>query len=157
MEGFVNDNLGAKRTTREDWLAHNTPKVQELFLKDKDQFVLIADGTYCYIQKSANHEFQRSTWSGQKKRNLIKPFLVCASDGTIIDIYGPYEARLNDAKIMELVLKEDEDLRKLIKENDILIADRGFRDCRKTIKKNYRVDVIIPACNYIFIQIFHSY
>ena len=54
---------------------------------------------------------------------------------------------MNDAKIMELVLKEDEDLRKLIKENDILIADRGFRDCRKTIKKNYRVDVIIPACN----------
>ena len=64
---------------------------------------------------------------------------------------------MNDAKIMELVLKEDEDLRKLIKENDILIADRGFRDCRKTIKKNYRVDVIIPAYNYIFIKIFHSY
>ena len=77
--------------------------------KDKDQFVLIACGIYCYIQKSANHDFQRSTWSGQKKRNLIEPFLVCASDGTIIDIYGPYEARLNDAKIMELVLKEDED------------------------------------------------
>ena len=76
MEGFINDNLGAKRTTRRDWLAHNTPQVQELFLKDKDQFVLIADGTYCYKQKGANHEFQRSTWSGQKKRNLIKPFFV---------------------------------------------------------------------------------
>ena len=54
---------------------------------------------------------------------------MCATDGTIIDIYGPYEATLNDAKIMERVLKEDENLRELIKENDILIADRGFRDC----------------------------
>jgi len=33
----MNDNLGAKRTTREDRLAHNTPQVQGLFLKDKDQ------------------------------------------------------------------------------------------------------------------------
>ena len=50
--------------------------------------VLIADGTYCFIQKSANLEFQRETYSIQKKRNLIKPFVVCASDGTIFQKLG---------------------------------------------------------------------
>ena len=144
LNGFVSDNLGAKRTSRENWLSHNTPQAIEFFAKDDDQFVLIADGTYCYIQK--NHGFQRATYSCQKKRNLIKPFLVCATDGTIIDVYGPYEARMNDAKIMEHVLKDDADLRELLKEDDILIADRGFRDCRKSIKKDYNIDVIIPTC-----------
>jgi hypothetical protein len=84
--GFVAKNLGAKRTQRDDWLTHNTPQVKELFFKDDDQFAFIADGTYCYIQKSSNHSFQRATWSVQKKRNLVKPFVMCASDGTIIDV-----------------------------------------------------------------------
>ncbi len=73
---------------------------------------------------------------------------MCAADGTIIDIYGPYDAILNDAKIMERVLLEDKNLRELIKEEDILIAAGGFRDCRRNIKKNYKIDVIIPTCNF---------
>ena len=109
---------------------------------------MIADGTYCYIQKSSHYEFQRKTYSVQKKRNLIKPFLVCAADGTIIDIYGPYDAILNDANIMERVLSEDKSLRELIMEGDILIADRGFRDCKRNIKKKYKIDVITPTCKY---------
>ncbi len=148
LNEFIVDNFGAKRTTRKDWLSQNTIQAKELYLKHEDQFIFIADGNYCYIQKSANHEFQRKTYSGQKKRNLVKPFLVCATDGTIIDIYGPHEATLNDAKIMERVLTEDENLRELIKENDILIADRGFRDCTKNIKKEYKIDIIIPTCNF---------
>ena len=70
----------------------------------------IADGTYCYIQKSANHKFQRKKYSGLKKRNLVKQFLACTTDGIIIDIYGIYEATLNDAKIMARVLMEDANL-----------------------------------------------
>ncbi len=110
--------------------------------------VLIADGTYCFIQKSANLEFQRELYSVQKKRNLIKPFVVCASDGTIVDIYGPFEATLNDAQIMIKVLETDKDLRRLIKEGDILIAERGFRDCKNSIKKDYKMEMIIPTCKY---------
>jgi hypothetical protein len=33
------------------------------------------------------------------------------------------------------VLETDKDLRRLIKEDDILIADRGFRDCKNLSKK----------------------
>ena len=60
-----------------------------------------------------------------------------------------YEATLNDAKIMERVITEDENLGELIKENDILIADRGFRDCTKNIKREYKIDIIIPTCNFV--------
>ena len=66
-----------------------------MFLKNDDQFLIIADVTY------------RETYSGQKKRNRIKPFLVCASDGTIIDIYGPINATVNDAKILSQVQVTD--------------------------------------------------
>ncbi len=148
LKGFVSENLAAKRTTREGWITHNTITVSELFLNNPDQLVLIADGTYCFIQKSANLEFQRETYSVQKKRNLIKPYVVCASDGTIVDIYGPFEATLNDAQIMIKVLETDKDLRRLIKEGDILIAERGFRDCKNSIKKDYKMEMIIPTCKY---------
>ncbi|CAF1054262.1 unnamed protein product [Brachionus calyciflorus] len=36
---------------------------------------------------------------------LIKPFLVCCSDGYIIDCYGPLKDNFNDAKILDYILK----------------------------------------------------
>jgi hypothetical protein len=35
--------------------SHNTTQVTELFLKNDNQLVLIADGTYCFIKKSSNN------------------------------------------------------------------------------------------------------
>jgi len=46
------------------------------------------------------------------------------------------------------VLETDKDLRRLIKEGDILIAERGFRDCKNSIKKDYKMEMIIPTCKY---------
>ena len=73
--------------------------------------------------------------------------LVCVLDGTIIYIFGPFNATVNDAKIMSQVLSSDRYLRELLKKDDVLVADRGFRDCRKSIKKEYKIDVIISKCN----------
>ena len=120
----------------------NTKQCKELFLKDDNQLLLIADGTYCYIQKSSNNFLQIKTYSGQKK----KPFLICAADGTIVDVYGPYGAPVNDAAIIEDVFKNDRYLRELVKSGVILIADRGLRDCLKTVKKQFNIQVIIPPC-----------
>jgi hypothetical protein len=113
LKDFVEHNLGVEHLTRDEWLSHNTTQVTELFLKNDNQLVLIADGTYCFIQKSSNNEFQRKTYSGQKKRHLVKPFVVCAADGTIVDIYGFFDAKKNDAKIMEDVFAKDKYLRQL--------------------------------------------
>ena len=133
LKKFIADNLGAKRMSREELINHNTLMVNELFLENKVQLVLIADGTYCFCQKSQNNEFQRLTYSGSKKRHLVKPFVICTSDGTIVDIYGFYAATINDATIMEDVLSKDKELRDIFQPDDILIADRGFRDCLKSL------------------------
>jgi hypothetical protein len=116
--------------------SHNTKQCKQLFLKDDIQLLLIADATYCCIQKSSNNFLQRKTYSGQKKRHLVNPFLICATDGTIVDVYGPYRATVNDATIIEDVFKNDSYLRELVKSVDILIADRGFRDCPEQLKSN---------------------
>jgi len=63
---------------------------KELFDLNKTQFIIICDGTYCYIQKSANNLIQRLTYSVQKGRPLVKPFVICTTDGFIIDIFGFY-------------------------------------------------------------------
>lgn len=59
--------------------------------------------------------------------------MICTSDGTIVDIYGFYAATINDATIMEDVLSKDKELRDIFQPDDILIADRGFRDCLKSL------------------------
>jgi hypothetical protein len=59
-----------------------------------------------------------------------------------------YAATVNDAKIMEDVFENDVNLRELIKPDDILIADRGFRDCIKIVKERYKINVIIPPCTF---------
>ena len=101
--------------------------VKLLFEIDDDILVLIADGTYLYCEKSFNNELQRKTYNGQKKRPLIKPFIIVASDGFIIDVYGPYPAIDNDAKIIEHIFENDNDFKDLIRPGDIIL-DRGFRD-----------------------------
>jgi len=101
---------------------------------------LIADGTYCYCQKSSNNLFQRKSYSVQKKAHLVKPFVICATDGHIVDIYGLFEATKNDARILSEVLANDNDLKTLLKPNDLFILDRGFRDCRKELKEMYNLD-----------------
>jgi hypothetical protein len=88
LKEFIADNLVAKRMSREEWINHNTLMVNELFLENKVQLVLIADGTFCFCKKAQNNEFQRLTYSGSKKRHLVKPFEIFSSDGTIVDIYG---------------------------------------------------------------------
>jgi hypothetical protein len=35
------------------------------------------------------------------------PFVLCAANGTIVEIYGFYNAKQNDAKIMEDILEKD--------------------------------------------------
>ena len=86
----------------------------------------------------------------KKKRHLVKPFVLCTADGTIVDIYGLYAATVNDAKIMGDVFENDVNPRELIKPEDIFIADRGFRDCIKIVKKRFKINVIIPPCTFFF-------
>ena len=76
-----------------------------------------------------------------KKRHFVKHFVICNTDGYIVDIYGLYEATLNDAAILLNILEKDIELGKLIKQNYFLIVDRGFRDCVDVLEKKYNLMV----------------
>ena len=128
-------------------MEHNTDIVKRLFELNEDCLALIADGTYLYCEKSLNNKVQRKTYSGQKKRHLIKPFIIVTSDGHIVDVFGPYAATYNDAKIIENIFEKKDDFKKLIHPGDLLILDRGFRDIVKQLEKKYKIITKMPACS----------
>ena len=146
LKNFVKENIGAAHLTRQQWLENNSKIAQELFAINKNQFIATGDGTYCEIQRSANNRFQRKTYSVQKKKHLVKPFVMTASNGRIIDIFGLHEATKNDATILLEIMETSNDLNELIQESDILILDRGFRDCIKTLEEKYLLFPKMQAC-----------
>ena len=133
---FVSDNLGPQSLTRTEWLLHNTDLAQKTCIEnDPNRLVLITDGTYLYCQKSLNNEFQKlylffylnrvvciyigilissATYSLYKKSHLVKPFIICASDGRIVDISGPYKAKENDEPLLKTILTTDQSINLLL-------------------------------------------
>jgi hypothetical protein len=93
--------------SRDKWLKKNTIVFNELYELNDDQLCIIADGTYIYCQKSSTNKIQRTFYSVQKKRSLIKPFIMCASNGYIINVFGPFLAFDIDAKILLKILESN--------------------------------------------------
>lgn len=122
---FVPFFLGANRS-REFYLHHNNTTAKELHSMGKTTLGVVADGTYTHLEKSSNNQFQYLSYSGQKKDNLIKPFIICCLDGYIIDCYGPFQATYNDATILDYILDTDENLVRILKpKKTIIFLDRG--------------------------------
>jgi hypothetical protein len=147
-DGFVQKHLGVHHVSREQIInEHTTTFARTLF--GQDRVILVEDGTYIYIQKSADYLFARHTLSGHKHRYLIKPMVCCATDGYFIDIFGPYLAdqKNSDAFIFkhqheEMIQTDVTSLRKLVRDGDIYIVDRGFRGTEGTVSG---VDIQYPA------------
>lgn len=59
--------LGAKHLNRRDFLLFNNITTTVLHDLRFDDLAVIADGTYCRIEKSSNNTFQYNSWSEQKK------------------------------------------------------------------------------------------
>ncbi|CAF1003785.1 unnamed protein product [Brachionus calyciflorus] len=66
-EFFVPNYLGCNSLRRDQWVTQNSIIATELYSLSNDQFVVIADGTYIYCQKSSNNFFQRKSYSCPKK------------------------------------------------------------------------------------------
>lgn len=56
--------------------------------------------------KSENYALQKSTYSGQKHRNLVKMMMCVQPDGMIANVFGPYKAGENYASILKRTLNE---------------------------------------------------
>ncbi len=143
---FVPKYLGVKHLTRDNWVNQNSIMAKELYNVANNELVLIADGTYIYCQKSTYNTLQRKTYSVQKNRHLGKPFVICTPNGRILDVYGLFPTTSNDATIITQVLKSNKDLRHLIKPNDHIVLDRGFRDAITTLETDYKMTTHMPVC-----------
>ncbi|CAK1579194.1 unnamed protein product [Parnassius mnemosyne] len=98
--------------TRNDLINRNLLLPEGLFgNKEARVPIIICDDTYIYLQKSSNYMFQKHTYSLHKYRKL-KPFLIVATNGYIIDILGPYPATKSNSDIMKALFQnENEGLR----------------------------------------------
>jgi hypothetical protein len=123
---FVPFFLGCNRD-RSFFLNHRTETSKILYDLEENDLCFIADGSYLNCKKSRNHVFQYDSYSKHKGTNLIKPMIVCCPDGYIVDCYGPFPARNNDASIMKDIIDGDEQFKALITnhEGTSFVLDRG--------------------------------
>lgn len=69
----------------------------------------------------------------KKKRNFVKPMVITTTNGFFVDIFGPYEATKNDAKIIRHVFDNYGPFTQL-EAGDIFLVDRGFADSTDFLK-----------------------
>ncbi|CAC5379539.1 unnamed protein product [Mytilus coruscus] len=112
---------------------------------NEDTAVLILDGTYIYIQKVHTTSSRRKPTVCTKNRPLVKPMIIVGSDGYILSVLGPYYANAhnNDASITKHLFKTNaEDIKQWIKDDDVLVVDRGFRDAQAFLESlNLKVEM----------------
>ena len=98
-------------------------------------------------QKSRNNTVQRNTFNLQKKRSLIKPMVMVTTTGYIVTIFGPFYSDFhnNDASILKhVMLNNYEEILTWIRDGDVMILDRGFRDSLGVLKA-LGIDAAMPS------------
>ena len=126
-EYLAKPKLGLENISMEDIKNDHTPDLfRALFPKAR----LVGDGTYIYVQKSANFGIQKATYSTHKGRNLVKFLIFTAPDGYFVECLGPYfsNGKHNDEWLFNVAFEEENSvLRKYLDpDDDELILDRGF-------------------------------
>ena len=109
VASFVPQNLGLQHVSREEVIEkHTRPLAQTLFGSfHNSEAILVLDGTYIYIQKSNNFQFQRRSYSFHKGRPLVKVMVVVTTTGYFLTAVGPYlaDGKNNDAAILTHMFK----------------------------------------------------
>lgn len=143
---FVPHYLGYHHITREKALEEHSIKLTSNVLGQSDsRLYLVADCTYNYIEKPADFDLQRKTFSPHKKRNLLKPLYVVLPDGYILEAAGPYfcDPKNNDAANIRHHYRNS-DILLFLEEDDCFIFDRGFRDVVQETIANGQ-SVVMPS------------
>lgn len=144
LTDFVPQYLGFQSFTREKLLENTTDMSRIIYDTNNEKIITIWDGTYIYINRSQNHYAQRIMFSVSKGRHLVKPMVCVTPNGTYVDVFGPYPATMNYAKIMEKVFNDHSiEMMGVLSPGDIFLTDRGFRDCADVIKR-HGFDIYMP-------------
>ncbi|CAF2529584.1 unnamed protein product [Rotaria sp. Silwood2] len=139
LKDFVPAHLGFKHISRQSVLENHQAAIANALLTDNNQqvVVVVMNGTYLYLQKSADNELQRRTYSMHKYRHLVKPMVITITNGYILNVFGPFfgDDKINDANIIKhCLLNNEQDILKWLHDDDIILLDRGFRDAIPTIQ-----------------------
>jgi len=146
---FCTENIGFGAISRNDFiLRHVTDFANRLYNNQPEspKAVAYADCTYLKIDQSSCFQALRMSYSVHKNYHLVKPSVIVASDGYILDIQGPYFANAanNDARILVNEVNNDSNgMRAWFQEGDIFICDRGYRDAIANLA-DIGVEIRIP-------------
>jgi hypothetical protein len=145
---FVPLNLGVSAISRDDIKQNHTTTMSKVLLAARDDAVItIWDATYVYIEKSSDYSLQKSVYSGHKHRPLVKFMILAASDGHMIDVFGPFkcDGKNNDASITKHVIENKmNEIDTFFQEHDLFVVDRGFRDSVEFLEeRNFEVQLMI--------------
>lgn len=149
MQRFVAENIGITAINQQEFIhKHVTPFANELYNDNPDEpkSIVIVDGTYSYIEKSGNYRSLRQSFSIHKGRHLVKPVVLVAPNGYILDVHGPYfaDGKNNDASILQDQFQKDiNGINQWFQDDDIFLVDRGYRDAVQFLE-TLRCQVKIP-------------
>lgn len=142
MGRFTDENIGLQAINRETYINnHVTEFANHLYNPDPNirRAIFHVDGTYLEVEKSSNYQAARQSFSMQKKYYLIKPALIVAPNGYILDIHGPYfsDNANNDAAILlvEIQKEGENSFNEWFQEGDIAVVDRGYRDVKDLLEE----------------------
>lgn len=150
MARFVPENIGLHSLTRDQYIERHVTEFSNRLFNPQPEIpraIVLNDCTYLYIEKSSCFKALRQSYSQHKGRHLIKPSMLVAPDGYILDIQGPYfsNAANNDANILVNELNRDgEEMREWFQGGDLFVVDRGYRDAIPTLQR-LGIDVRMPA------------
>ena len=107
---------------------HTRSQAQELFCSFIDQEdIAFFDGTYIYILKSNNFQFERKSYSLHKGRPHVKPMVITSTDGNFLSDLGPYLANKMMPPSSNTCFVQMWKISRF-QADDIFVVDRGFRD-----------------------------
>lgn len=142
LADFVPNNLGFDSMSREALVRSLSEMANNLYLNgQQNQAVIIADGTYVFCNKTKNFTKQKEFYTTQKKRHFFKPMVFVTTTGRFIEVFGPYKAADNDAKIIiEIFDEHAAQIEEKLHQGDVFLLDRGFRDAKSyLINKGFNV------------------
>ena len=77
LKNFFPDHLDFRHISHHTVLEQHRTAIAKVLLTDNDQqVVVVIDGRYLYVQKSAHNELQRPIYSMHNHRHLIKPMAI---------------------------------------------------------------------------------
>ena len=144
MQHFAVRHLGFAHTTREEIINNHTTVIAST-LFGKGKLILLMDSTYIYIEKSNDHLLARLTYCVYKKRQLVKPMIMCTTTGYVVCVAGPYltNGKNSDSDILLHMLEGE--LSKFLQPEDIIVADRGFQNAVESARRKAKFTLKIPV------------